>query len=114
MAETAYEYICSVLSERRGTPAEQLREDSRFIEDIGLSSLDVVVLLSDAEDELGITVPDENILSMKTIAAQPRSSLRLSGYRRAFRNRRTARRIARRAALIPRMEAATDAFDAVR
>ena len=55
MAETAYEYICSVLSERRGTPAEQLREDSRFIEDIGLSSLDVVVLLSDAEDELGIT-----------------------------------------------------------
>ena len=68
MAETAYEYICSVLSERRGTPAEQLREDSRFIEDIGLSSLDVVVLLSDAEDELGITVPDENILSMKTIA----------------------------------------------
>ena len=68
MAETAYEYICSVLSERRGTPAEQLREDSRFIEDIGLSSLDVVVLLSDAEDELGITVPDENILPMKTIA----------------------------------------------
>ena len=68
MAETAYEYICSVLSERCGTPAEQLREDSRFIEDIGLSSLDVVVLLSDAEDELGITVPDENILSMKTIA----------------------------------------------
>ena len=68
MAETAYEYICSVLSERRGTPAEQLREDSRFIEDIGLSSLDVVVLLSDAEDEHGITVPDENILSMKTIA----------------------------------------------
>ena len=68
MAETAYEYICSVLSERRGTPAEQLREDSRFIEDIGLSSLDVVVLLSDAEDEFGITVSDENILSMKTIA----------------------------------------------
>ena len=26
------------------------------------------MLLSDAEDELGITVPDENILSMKTIA----------------------------------------------
>lgn len=68
MAESAYEFICSVLAQRCGTPAERLREDARFIEDIGLSSLDVVVLLSDAEDELGITVPDESILSMKTLA----------------------------------------------
>ena len=30
MAETAYEYICSVLSERRGTPAEQLSTASPF------------------------------------------------------------------------------------
>ena len=110
MAETAYEYICSVLSERRGTPAEQLREDSRFIEDIGLSSLDVVVLLSDAEDELGITVPDENILSMKTIAGAASVIAPLVGIPSGV----SARRIARRAALIPRMEAATDAFDAVR
>ena len=66
MAETAYEYICSVLSERRGTPAEQLREDSRFIEDIGLSSLDVVVLLSDAEDELGITAVSYTHLTLPT------------------------------------------------
>ncbi len=69
MAESAYEFICSMLAQRCGTPAERLREDARFIEDIGLSSLDVVVLLSDAEDELGITVPDESILSMKTLAS---------------------------------------------
>ena len=68
MAESAYEFICSMLAQRCGTPAERLREDARFIEDIGLSSLDVVVLLSDAEDALGIPVPDESILSMITLA----------------------------------------------
>ena len=65
---TAYEYICGALAERFGTPEELLGGEARFIEDIGLSSLDVVVLLSDAEDELGITVSDEAVLSMKTLS----------------------------------------------
>ena len=40
---------------------------ARLVEDLGADSLDVVELIMAFEDEFGVTLPDEDIASMKTV-----------------------------------------------
>ena len=77
MENTVYALILGILSERLGTDPAQICENSRLIEDIGANSLDLVIMLSEAEDRLGINVADEDLLGMKTVGA---AALKLSGY----------------------------------
>lgn len=67
MENTAYGIIADTLAESKGIPTDKISEDSRFIEDLGIGSLDIVILLSGIEDKLGIEVSDEALLSMKTV-----------------------------------------------
>ena len=41
--------------------------DNVIIEDLGADSLDVIEMLMTLEDEYGITIPDEEISTVKTI-----------------------------------------------
>jgi len=54
--------------------AKQLRvevssigDDSNIMEDLGADSLDVVDLLMAVEENFGVTVPDEDVPSLKTV-----------------------------------------------
>ena len=40
---------------------------ARLVEDLGADSLDVVELIMAFEDEFGVSLPDEDIASMKTV-----------------------------------------------
>lgn len=77
MENTVYELILGILSERLGTDPSQVCENSRLIEDIGANSLDLVIMLSEAEDRLGISITDEELLGMKTVGA---AALKLAEY----------------------------------
>ena len=48
-------------------PAE-VKEDSRFIEDLGADSLDVVELVMALEEKFDIEIPDEDAEKIKTVA----------------------------------------------
>ncbi|MEA3288596.1 MAG: acyl carrier protein [Campylobacterota bacterium] len=48
-------------------PAE-VKEDSKFIEDLGADSLDVVELVMALEEEFDIEIPDEDAESILTVA----------------------------------------------
>lgn len=77
MENTVYALILGILSERLGTDPSQVCESSRLIEDIGANSLDLVIMLSEAEDRLGISITDEELLGMKTVGA---AALKLAEY----------------------------------
>ncbi len=44
-----------------------IKEDSRFVEDLNLDSIDLVETLMDIEEEHQIQIPDEKVVEIKTI-----------------------------------------------
>ena len=49
-------------------PVEKITEESRLIEDLGADSLDIMEMLMVLEEEFGISILDEEVEQMKTIA----------------------------------------------
>lgn len=62
------EKIQAMLAEALNLPIEKISPDAKIVEDLGADSLDVVELLSQLEDEYGITIPDDEVESLITVA----------------------------------------------
>ena len=63
MQEKIIELICEKLNKKK----EDIKMESRLIEDLGADSLDFVELVMAFEDEFGISLPDEDVGKLKTI-----------------------------------------------
>lgn len=61
------EKIISLVAEKLNKKVEDVKLDSRLVEDLGADSLDVVELIMSFEDEFGVSLPDEEVEKMKTI-----------------------------------------------
>ena len=62
------EKIQAMLAEALNLPLEKVTPDAKIVDDLGADSLDLVELLSQLEDEYGITIPDEEVESLVTVA----------------------------------------------
>ena len=60
--------VKAVVVEQLDCNADEIKEDSKFIEDLGADSLDVVELVMSLEEEFDIEIPDEDAESILTIA----------------------------------------------
>ena len=60
--------IKTLLAKQLNLDASKITDESRIIEDLGADSLDVVELLMTLEDEMGISISDEEALNLKTVA----------------------------------------------
>ena len=58
--------IIDVIEKSTETELE-LTPDTEIFADMGLSSVEVVVMLGDLEDAFGISIPDEELANMKTV-----------------------------------------------
>ena len=65
--ETQNRKIIELIADKLCKKKEQITLTSNLVEDLGADSLDVVELIMAFEDEFGITLPDEDIASMKTV-----------------------------------------------
>ena len=63
-----FEKVQAMLADALGLSASEIKPESRIIEDLGAVSLDVVELLSRLEDEYGVTIPDDDVENLKTVA----------------------------------------------
>jgi len=59
--------IKEMLAKQLNIDVAKVTESSRIVEDLGADSLDVVELLMTLEDEMGISVSDEEALTLKTV-----------------------------------------------
>ena len=57
----------SILEAQLDIDPESITEDTNIMDDLGADSLDVVEMLMTIEQEHGIVVPDEAILTFKTV-----------------------------------------------
>lgn len=61
------EKIVDLIADKLCKKKEQVTLTARLVEDLGADSLDVVELIMAFEDEFGVSLPDEDISSMKTV-----------------------------------------------
>ena len=60
--------IKKVVVEQLDCKEEEIQENSKFIEDLGADSLDVVELVMALEEEFDIEIPDEDAEKILTVA----------------------------------------------
>jgi len=62
------EKVKELVAEQLGISKDTILPESNIIEDLGADSLDVIEMLMTLEDEYGITIPDDQINQVRTIA----------------------------------------------
>ncbi len=61
------ERVKEIIAEQLGVEKEKITPESKFIEDLGADSLDVVELIMAFEEEFGIEIPDEDAEKIQTV-----------------------------------------------
>ena len=61
------ERIKKIIVDRLGVDESEIREDSSFVDDLDLDSLDIVELIMAFEEEVDIEISDEDAEKMKTV-----------------------------------------------
>lgn len=62
-----FEKVRNLLAEQLGIEADTITPTSEVVKDLGADSLSVVELLIALEEEYGITLPDGEVESIKTV-----------------------------------------------
>ena len=62
------EKLKEILSEVSGVPLAELREDTRLVGDLGMSSFDLADTVVSVEEAYSVKIPDERFREMETIA----------------------------------------------
>jgi acyl carrier protein len=61
------ERVKKIVVEHLGVEAAQVKEDAKFIDDLGADSLDTVELVMAFEEEFGIEIPDDAAEKIQTV-----------------------------------------------
>lgn len=56
--------VIAVIAEQLSLPEDDVKADSRFVDDLGADSLDIVELVMEMEEEFDIEIPDDDIEKM--------------------------------------------------
>lgn len=55
-----FDDVKAIVVEQLGVSADEVKMESKFVDDLGADSLDVVELIMELEEKLGVTIPDED------------------------------------------------------
>ncbi len=61
------ETLKSIISKQLGVDPEDIDENTRITDDLGADSLDVVEMVMDIEEECGVAIPDEAVMTFETV-----------------------------------------------
>ena len=63
-----YEKICEILLNYVEEPDGGLTPDTRFVDDLHMSSLDIMTMIGDVEDEFDVEIETSELRSIYTLA----------------------------------------------
>ncbi|MBR1606486.1 MAG: acyl carrier protein [Clostridia bacterium] len=63
-----FDKVKALISQQLKVPADKVNPDARLVEDLGADSANVMVLIMEVEDQFGIMVEDDAIMTLKTVA----------------------------------------------
>lgn len=67
MAESLEEKLKDVVAEQLGIDKSKIENGSKFVEDLGADSLDLVELIMAFEEKFGVEIPEEKAEGIKTV-----------------------------------------------
>jgi acyl carrier protein len=59
--------VYDIIVSKMGVGKEQIKDDSKFTDDLGADSLDTVELIMEFENKFGIQIPDEDAEKIATV-----------------------------------------------
>ncbi len=59
--------VTKLLAEQLNIDVKTIKPTSKIVEDLGADSLDMIEMLMSLEEEFGISVPDDQVASLKTV-----------------------------------------------
>ncbi|NPA50235.1 MAG: acyl carrier protein [Epsilonproteobacteria bacterium] len=62
-----FDEVKEVVVEQLNVNPDEVKEDSKFVEDLGADSLDVVELVMALEEKFDIEIPDEDAQNIQTV-----------------------------------------------
>ncbi|HIV49620.1 acyl carrier protein [uncultured Helicobacter sp.] len=62
-----FDDVKAVIVEQLGVNADEVKENSNFIDDLNADSLDVVEMIMALEEKFSIEIPDQDAESIKTV-----------------------------------------------
>lgn len=62
-----FEELKNVIAEELDVDAAEVTAESSFIDDLGADSLDLFELVMSIEDEFGVSIPNEELSTIKTV-----------------------------------------------
>ncbi|MDP2182598.1 MAG: acyl carrier protein [Actinomycetota bacterium] len=65
--EEIFDKVKDVIVEQLNVDEADVNEDSSFVDDLGADSLDIVELVMALEESFGVSIPDEEAESIKTV-----------------------------------------------
>jgi acyl carrier protein len=60
--------VCSILADQLAVDPDKVTPDARFSEDLDADSLDLVEAVLALEEEFGVSIPEEEMEGVKTVA----------------------------------------------
>jgi len=67
MAQNIEERVKEIIADQLGISVDQIKPESKFVDDLGADSLDVVELIMAFEEEFGVEIPDEDAEKIATV-----------------------------------------------
>lgn len=67
MSQAIEERVRSIISDQLGVSEDEVKPDSKFIEDMGADSLDIVELIMAMEEEFEVEIPDEEAEKIRNV-----------------------------------------------
>lgn len=61
------EKVKEIVAEQLGVSVDQVKPESKFVEDLGADSLDLTELIMAMEDEFGVEIDDEKAQEIRTV-----------------------------------------------
>ena len=68
MKQEVFEQLKEIIYDYLGDDEIEINQDSNFIDDIGLSSLDMISIIGQVEDTFDIIVEDRDMSDIKTMS----------------------------------------------
>ena len=62
-----YDKVKAIIAQQLRAPEEKITLYARLVEDLGADSANVMVLIMEVEDQFGIMVEDDAIMTLKTV-----------------------------------------------
>lgn len=59
--------VIDIITDQLSLREDEIQADSRFVDDLGADSLDIVELIMEMEEEFDVEIPDEDIENMLSV-----------------------------------------------